>query len=244
MKQKVSSRPAAGIAASLLVIATAFSLAPATAQAGPAAKEQPRQSQTTPRYNGVSSDLDAVTDSAEEIYDLAWCGKLERIPKRLETLKKQAAALSYVKDDANSVLLPRLSHTLADLDQAVVAKNRLETMRYANRLTLIAATVEIPFKPTVPTEVALLDYNGRELGVWSEVKKTEKLSNIVMRMHLAWQALMPKLVEHNATRELRRFSETMGRLESAKTPEEYGRLSRQVASEMIAVKAVFAKPAK
>jgi hypothetical protein len=36
----------------------------------------------------------------------------------------------------------------------------------------------------------------------------------------------------------------MGRLETAKTPEEYGRLSRQVNSEMNAMKAVFTKPAK
>jgi hypothetical protein len=244
MKQKRHPGSAAWIAAVLSSAALAFSLAPAAAQAAPLAKEQPRQSQNTPRYNGISSDLDALTESAEDIYDLAWAGKMERVPKKLETLKRQAAALSYIKDDANSVLLPRLSHTLADLDQAVNGKSRLEIMRLANRITLITATVEIPFKPTVPTEVALLDYNGRELGLWSEIRKTDKLSSIVMRMHLTWQALMPKLVEHNGTRELRRFSDTMGRLEAAKTPEEYGRLSRQVAVEMAAVKAVFAKAPK
>lgn len=210
----------------------------------PPMKEQPRQPAGTPRASLLAADLDALSDSAEEIFDLALAGKMDRIAKKLEVLKKYAASLNYMEDQANSILLPRLGHTIAALEQAVTVKDRLDTMRNANRITLIAATVAMPLKPSIPTEVSLLDYNGRELGIWSEVKKTERLSSIVMRMHLAWQTLMPKLIEHNGIKELRRFSEIMGRLESAKAPEEYSRLSRQVGAETDAMKAVFVKPAK
>jgi hypothetical protein len=214
------------------------------ANASPTVKEQPRQSAGTPRVNSIATDLDALADSGEEIFDLAMAGKMDRMGKKLEALKKNAAYLSYIQDQSNSILLPRLGHTIVDLEQAINAKDRLDTMRYANRITLIAATVAVPLKPSIPTEVSLLEYNGRELGIWSEAKKTEKLSNIVMRMHLAWQTLMPKLIERNGIRELRRFSEIMGRLELAKTPEEYGHLSRQVTPEIDAMKVIFAKPAK
>lgn len=251
MKQEFSVTRFGTSAGRLLLIPSLLLAASSPLQAGsrdqhaaPVAKDPQRQAVAQPRGNHVSSDLDALSESAEEIFDLAIAGKTDRIPKKMEALKKQASALSYIKEEGNSILLPRLGHTLSDLEMAVAAKNRIDTMRYANRITLIAATVEVPYRPPVPPELSLLDYNGRELGIWSEAKKMEKLSNIVMRMHLAWQTLMPKLIERNGTKELKKFSETMGRLEAAKTPEDYCRLSRQVAAETAAMKAVFIKTAK
>jgi hypothetical protein len=207
-----------------------------------AAAKEARPPLAAPRANFPVGELDALSDIAQEIFELAQANKPDRIPKKLEMLKKYAAAVSYLQDESNTMLLPRLGHTLTELEQAFVTKNRLETMRYANRVTLIAATVAVPYRPSIPTELSLLDYNGRELGISSESKKTEKLANIVMRMHLAWQTLMPKLVERNATKELRRFSDVMGRLESAKTPEEYCHLSRQVGAEVDVMKGIFIRP--
>ncbi len=207
-------------------------------------KDQPKQVAGSSRGASATAELDAVADSAEEIFQLAAAGKTERIGKRLDTLKKNVASLSYLQGQANNILLPRLGRTVADLEQAWSTKDRLDIMRFANRITLIAATLEVPLKTSVPTEVALLDYNCRELAIWSEANKTDKLSSIVMRMHLAWQTLMPKLIEHDGIRELRRFSEIMGRLEVARTPEDYGRLTRQVSPEIDTMRALFVKPAK
>jgi hypothetical protein len=214
------------------------------ASIAPLAKEQSRPSGAAARSGSFAAELDALADSGNDIYELAQAGKMERLAKKLELLKKNAAALSYIQDQPNNLLLPRLGRTISDLEQAVGAKDRLDTMRCANRITLIAATVAVHLKPNLPTEVSLLEYNGRELGIWSEAKKTDKLSGIVMRMHLAWQTLMPRLVERNGIKELRRFSEIMGRLELARTPEEYGRFARQATAEIDDLKAIFAKPPK
>jgi hypothetical protein len=207
-------------------------------------KEQPKSNPGAARANFIVTELDSLSGCAEEIFTLALTGKMDRVGKRLETLKKDAAAFAYVQDEASSILLPRLGRTIADLEKAIASKNRLDTMRFSNRITLIAATVAVPFRPSVPTEVSLLDYNGRELEIWSEVKVTEKLSSIVIRMHLAWQTLMPKLIEQNRIKELRRFSDLMGRLELARVPEDYGRLSRQVLAETDVLKAIFLKNVK
>lgn len=212
--------------------------------AAPSAGQQARCYAPGGRGNFIVSGLDALSTSAEEIFTLALAGKMDRVPKKLESLKKSAASFEYLQEEANSILLPRLGRTIADLDSAVAAKNRLDTMRYSNRITLIAATVAVPFKPVVPTEVLLLDYNGRELEIWSELKKLDKLSNVVIRMHLAWQTLMPRLVEQNSLKELRRFSDLMGHLEMAKSPDEYSRLSRQLLLETDGMKALFGKPAR
>jgi len=274
MKHPASSRQRLGIVTVSLLLSGLFALSSGSAvaraqgsapggaggkaplgpsgQAAPARPQAPAPSAGQParsfapggRANFIVAGLDTLSASAEEIFNLALAGKMERVPKKLEVLKKNAASFDYLQDEANSILLPRLGRTIADLEGAVQAKNRLDTMRFANRITLIAATVAVPFKPTVPTEVLLLDYNGRELEIWSELKKLDKLSSVVIRMHLAWQTLMPKLVEQNSLKELRRFSDLMGHLELAKVPEEYGRLSRQVLVETDGMKSLFAKPVK
>ncbi|MCM0081941.1 hypothetical protein L4X63_10095 [Geomonas sp. Red32] len=196
------------------------------------------------RLNPIVAEFDLLAEGADEIFQLALNGKMERVPKKFEALKKSTSSFPSVTDDSGTLLLPRLNRTMADLELAVNAKDRLDTMRYANRLTLIAATVQVPYKPPTPTEVLVLDYNARELEIWSELRRSEKLSNIVIRMHLAWQTLMPKLLDHNASRELKRFSELMGRLEVAKVPEEYAKVSRQILVELAAIRQVFTRPAK
>ena len=230
-----------------ILCCSGISLLPLPAQAGnavPSAKEPAKLSPAATRANFIATELNSLSESAEELFALALAGKLERAGKKLDALKKNAAVFDYIQDESSSILLPRLGRTIADLEKSIVARNRLDTMRYSNRITLIAATVAVPFKPCLPTEVSLLDYSGRELEIWSEEKRTEKLSGIVIRMHLAWQTLMPKLIEQNGIRELRRFSDIMGHLELARLPEDYGRLSRQVLAETDAMKSIFVKAPK
>jgi hypothetical protein len=219
------------------------------AQASPAAASSPAASLEQPwhagsRSNSIVTTLDALSDSAEALFSLAQAGKMERLRKNLDSLKKIAATIDNLQGKEALILLPRLRSTIDDLEKAVTGKNRLEIMRFANRITLIAATEAIPYAPDIPTELSLLDYNARELGIWSEVKLTDKLSSIVIRMHLAWQTLMPKLIEHHGEKELRRFSEIMGHLELAKNPDEYSRLSRQVLAEVDTMKAIFTRSLK
>ncbi|GFO55929.1 hypothetical protein GMSM_29360 [Geomonas sp. Red276] len=230
-------------AAAILVSSATF----AGAQTG---KDAPRQGvsgrpvNATLHLHPIIAGFDSLAEGADEIFQLALNGKMDRVPKKLEALKKSTSSFPAITDDSGTLLLPRLNRTMADLELAVNAKDRLDTMRYANRLTLIAATVQVPYKPPTPTEVLVLDYNARELEIWSELRRAEKLSNIVIRMHLAWQTLMPKLLDHNASRELKRFSELMGRLEVAKVPEEYSKVSRLMLVELAAIRQVFTKPAK
>jgi hypothetical protein len=233
------------VLALLLTSEFSFPLSLAEAAIAPSpAKQQGTPSFGASRVNFIETELDSLTGSAEEIFNLALVGNLDRAGKWLDKLKKKAAALDCIQDEANLILLPRLKRTIADLEKAITAKNTLDIMRNSNRITLIAATVAVPYKPSIPTEVSLLEYNGRELEIWSEAKRTDKLPSIVIRMHLAWQTLMPKLVEYNGGKGLKRFSKIMEHLELARTPEEYSRLSRQVMVGTANMKTIFAKPVK
>jgi|GEM_PF-2560269 len=231
----------------VLLVASEFCSPHFDAQAAIAIAPSPTRQQTSPLDGGpggsyIETALGSLTGYAEDIFNLALAGNLERAEKRLDSLKKQAVALDCIQDEANLTLLPRLKRTIADLGKAISAKNVQETLRKANRVTLIAAALAVPYKPRIPTEVSLLEYNGREIEIWSAVKRVDKLSGITLRMHLAWQTLMPKLIQYNGDKELKRFSELMRRLEQARTAEEYDRVSKQILAGTETLEAIFAKP--
>ena len=237
--------PASLFLTALIVLSGIFAQPSLTEAAGATSAflEQPKQISVAPRANLTVVTLESLSLSAEGIFNLALAGKIDLARKNLDILKKTAAVVGITQSKEALILWPRLERTIADLGKAIATKDRLGTMRQANRITLIAATLAVPFKPDFLTELSFLDYNDRELGIWSEVSIMDKLSSIVIRMHLAWQTLMPMLIEHHGEKELRRFSEIMERLELAKSPEEYGRLFRLVLAESDVMRAILAKPA-
>ena len=192
----------------------------------------------------VEIELEALSDTAQDIYDLAKVSKWKKIRKKLDDLKKTERAIKLIQNDDNDFLSLRLRAKIEDLEQAVSAKNRKDTIRFANNITLLEVAMIGEMKPRVPTNVMLLGYCGRELEILSEEKDSEKLSNLVIRMHLIWQNLIPQLVDKGATKEIKNFSEVMTRLERAKTPEEYSRLAKQVLDELDNVEKVFKKNPK
>ena len=179
----------------------------------------------------VSDELDAVSRRAEEIYGLAKANRWKGADRALSALKKSEDALGPLQNEETNSLQTRLRKSVADLGESVAARKRVDVMRLANKITLIEAAMAEPLKPRVPTNVGLLDYYGRELEIWSEAKDMDRLSYTVLRMHLTWQTLIPKL-EPSDVKVIKRFADILRRLDAAKAPEEYARLAAQVQDEV------------
>lgn len=172
--------------------------------------------------------LATLSYNAKEIFYLARSQKWKPIDKLLHILNWSEHILQSNLNEEGTALLPRLEKTIAEVNNSVSAKQRIDTMRNANKITLIEAAIAAEFGSRVPSNVELIDYYSRELEVWSELKDMERLSFIVIRMHLAWQTLIPQL---NNPREIKEFAEIMKRLYQAKTPEEYAHLATVVHNE-------------
>jgi hypothetical protein len=206
--------------------------------------KNPLSSSVVPKSAAIQLELKALSDAAEDIYDLAKVTKWNKARKKLEELKKSEKAIRLLRNEENDFFSQRLRNKIEDLEQAISAKNRKDTMRFANNITLLEVAMIGDFKPRVPTNVMLLDYCGRQLEILSEEKDIDKLSNLVIRMHLIWQGLIPQLIKEGDTREIKNFSEIMKRLERAKTPEEYNRLANQVLDEIDNMEKIFKKNPK
>jgi hypothetical protein len=189
----------------------------------------------------VQVEIEAMTGYAEDIYGLAKVNKWNKIGKKLIELKKSEKSLTMIRNEENDFYSQRLRKKIEDLEQAISSRNRRETMQIANNITLLEVAQMGQFKLRVPTDVMVLDYCGRELEILSEEKDMERLFNLVIRMHLIWQSLIPQLIQKGATKEIKNFSEIMKRLEIAKTSEEFNRLARQVLDEIDNFEKVFKK---
>jgi hypothetical protein len=187
----------------------------------------------------IQVELETLSGTAEDIYDLAKVDKWNKISKKLDKLKTSEKAIKLLRNEENDFLSQRLTAKIEDLEQTVSAKNRKDTMRFANDISLLEIAMIGELRPRVPTNVMLLDYCGRELEILSEEKDIDKLFNLVIRMHLIWQNLIPQLIDKDGTKEIKKFSEIMMRLERAKTPEEYNHLAKQVLDEVDNLEKVF-----
>lgn len=187
----------------------------------------------------VSDQLELASGYAEDVFEFAKAGRWKRAARKLAALDKVEHDLIENHGDLGSENLAALTKTTTDLERAVGSRSRQDAMITANKITAIMALIAKSFKERVPTNVLLLDYYGRELEIWSETKNTGKLSDIVNRMHLTWQVLIPSIIAGGGSKEVKRFGEIMKHLEMAKTPEEYGRLAAAVLDETENLEKVF-----
>jgi len=214
---------------------------PSAGSSPPTAKENPLSSSGMPASSAIQPEFEKLSSSAKEIFDLAKETKWYKIKKKLDKLKKSEASIQQIKNGETDFYLLQLRSRIDELEEAIRTENKKDTMRYANDITLLEVAMSGELKLGVPTNVMLLGYCGRKLEVLSQEKDNKNLSNLVIRMHLIWQNLIPKLAEKGETREIKAFSDIMKRLEKAKTFEEYSHLSENVLDEVDAIEKVFRK---
>ncbi|NVN91728.1 MAG: hypothetical protein HXX11_14160 [Desulfuromonadales bacterium] len=187
----------------------------------------------------IRDELEQIAGYAEDIFEFAKAGKWKRASKKLTALEKIELNLANIVSSIETENLAALTKSTSDLERNISARNRQDAMITANKITAIAALSTKSCKPRVPTNVALLEYYCRELEIWSELKTTDKLPVIVIKMHLTWQSLMPLLIAEGGSKNVKKFSEIMKHLDAAKTPEEFGYLAISVLDEVDNLEKVF-----
>ena len=197
-----------------------------------------------PKPADIQIELETLSAAAESIYDLAKGSKWHKLRGKFDELKKSENAIIAMKIEDNPFFLQRLRQKMVDLEHAIAEKNSENAREYANNITYLEAAMMGEFRHRVPTNALLLGYCGREMEILSEENDMDKLSNLVVRMHLIWQSLIPQLVDRNATREIKNFSGIMKRLGKASSPDEFSQLARHVREEVSVIEQIFRKSPK
>jgi hypothetical protein len=207
-------------------------------------KKKSLQSVPVQKPVDIQSELEALAGTSEDIFDLAAISKWHKISKKMDELKKHQRTINMLWNGENNYFEQRLTLKIDKLDQAVAAKSSLDVRVIANDITFLEIAMIGELKPGGNTNIMLLGYCGRELEILSEKNDLDKLNILVIRIHLIWQNLIPQLVDKNASKEIRSFSEIMKHLEKAKTPEEYSQSARHVLEEVSNIEQILRKHPK
>lgn len=205
-----------------------------TAAVGTAASSAaaPNQSAVMP------ASLASLGEYGENIYDAAKAKKWTEAAAKFSALKsaiqQSSAELGKAEDKRT-----QLQESITSLDNAIGKREQATAMRVANQVTLVGSELAASYHLKVPADVARLDYDGRELEIWSRLNDRSKLRSTAQDMRQTWDRLEPEVKSHNGVAEARKFGSLITQTDRAKSVAQYQRLARPVLDEVDALEKVF-----
>lgn len=170
---------------------------------------------STARRPVVPEALAEAGEYGENLYDAAKAGDWTRARRRLTALKAAVKQVTAEKGTGGSK--DSLERNLVALKRSVGGRQRRETLRLANQITLNVANLTARYAPKIPVQVTRLDFFGRELEIWSEAGDTARLRATAEGMRREWESVRPS-VEGRDSAEARKFGALVTRVERARTP--------------------------
>jgi hypothetical protein len=215
---------------------------PVAAAADKADKEpaSPSRVARSPVHSPVPPALVQVAELGENLYDAVKAADWPRATASVQSLKRATRAL-IAELRVRPPELPRLQSALASLNEAIPSRNRSVALQEANEITLIAADLSAAYNPTVPADVARLDYYGRALEIWSAAGDTRKLADVAREMRRTWDTVRPSVAARGGTSEIATFDKLVARLEAANSPGGYAEIAGPVLEAVDGIEKVFGR---
>jgi hypothetical protein len=195
----------------------------------------------SPASSTLPSELAAVAGFGENLYDAAKANRWVDATAIIDSLDRAAKSLpiGVTARSADALELPRV---LDSLRQAVAARQRAAALEVSNRVTYLAAKVSAGYHPQIPSDIALLDYSGRELEIWSARRSASMLIRTAAELRRTWDAARPDVVRHGGTTEAERMDSLVARVASAKTVADYGRVATPILDHVDVLESLYTKP--
>jgi len=190
------------------------------------------QGDTAMTARPAPTEMAAAGEHAEDLYDAAKAGAWKTAGRRLRALEADVARLS-TRPDAD-----RLRAEVDSLRHSVARRQRQAAMVEANQATRTIADMTAAYAPRVPVEVTRLDFYGRELEIGSETGATARLEGATLGIRHEWDAVRPAVSVRDSL-VARKFDGLVARIERARSPAEYGRLTQEELAEVDDLEHVF-----
>jgi|GEM_PF-6004753 len=183
--------------------------------------------------------VDTIGQTSEDLYDDVRSEQWQKASEKMPILKQansdlKASELSKGSDQYVS----RLTN---DLDKHIQQQKRLPAMESANELTRISMDLGEPVAATLPKELSLLDYYGRELEIGAMSNDQNKLHSATRDIKSTWSKLKPKVQEQGKAGEEKQFDQLVKKLEKAKSNQEYQQLATQILEQVDHLGGLFSK---
>jgi hypothetical protein len=216
----------------LLTLASCQKSAPEqqTTTTAPAAAAATATTATQPALPPPAAATEEIGHYAENLYDWGRAGDWTKAQSDLTSLK---SALVTLKNTGAIIDLHGADELAATIEKAVQTRQ--------SRALMHAAEISRQFHPKVPVEVALLDYYGRELELWSEEGNAAKLNETRTKLRETWDAVRPAVVAKGGKTEAAQFDALITQLTGAKTPKDFAGTAKPILDSVDALENVFTR---
>jgi hypothetical protein len=184
---------------------------------------------TTVSAPGAPKALTDSAENAEVTYDAVKVGNWAEAIARVGLLQESTAAY------------PDLATPAATLAIHVRAHDRLEAMTVANEITRQANELLRTYPAATPVDVAMLDYEGRQLEIAAGRNSLPVLKDTTKQIRQTWDEVRPQVINHGGTAESSAFDTLVAQLEQAKSTAEYQRIAASILNDVDLLEAVFTK---
>jgi hypothetical protein len=179
-----------------------------------------------------------IGHNAENLYDWGRQSNWTKARADLIALKNAVAKL-----EATGAVdgLDGAHRNVALIEAAVNQRRSRALMHSANEMTSVAAELSRQFKPQVPVEVTLLDYDAREIELWAEEGKLQQLHESRMRLKEGWTIARASVVAQGGITEARQFDTLVNQLTMARTPREFAAVATPILNSVDSLETVFTR---
>lgn len=190
----------------------------------------------------VAAAVAEIGELGSAMYGLANDNNWDPLFEKLDALDKIASSLRPEADEGGKAK-QRLTECITDLAQSAAARDSLGAMQAANQITLIAADLggRLGPQPPVPTDVARLDYYGRELQIWSEDKNEAKLRQTADALQAIWNQVRGEVLRRGGLLQARRFDSLVAEVQAAKSFDQYAALVPSMVDAVDGIEKLFTK---
>lgn len=205
-----------------------------TTPATPAASASGQNTATeAPAASPTPIAISSLSEFGENAYDAATASSWNKASAIADSL---SAGLPHLPSPS-----AEMDSTVQALRSAIARKDRPAARHYANAVTRIATQMSSHYTDPTPSDVAMLDFYGRELELGVAARDLAALKETVSKIDTTWARVRPKVEAHGGSAVARTFGGIVAKLDRASTPAEYGRLATPILDQVDNLEKVFTK---
>ncbi|HEV7994536.1 MAG TPA: HAMP domain-containing sensor histidine kinase [Gemmatimonadaceae bacterium] len=188
----------------------------------------------------VPPSIVAIGEIGEMAYDMVRRADWKPAHSAVDSLRvvlAKARASRTIADSSLGLVITALD----GLEWAIGGRDSGKALREANRLTKLGADLSRRYVTPVPPEVALLDYEGRELQIWAGVCDSVRLRETTLALRRTWNDVRPRVDARGGRREADHFETLVTQVERGRNSAELARLAVPVLDAVDTLEQLFAR---
>ena len=192
-----------------------------------------------PRATVAAADSTAIIvvgAQAEAVYDKVRLGDWAAASHALDSAMAVVRITGHASTPDDSLAFDPPIRLLRD---RLTARDRSGVLSAANRLTEIAARRSADLALSVPIEIALLDFYGREMQIAADANDIPGSRRVASALRDVWARVRPQMDRHDGAEERMAFDVLVVRSNSATTDIDVASLAQQILDAVDGIESLF-----